>query len=644
MDTRKPSKDIQLTALGPATPSSKKREIQVRVTFCTHVGWDGVLVLLFSLCIAGLFIYITFLYTKSFRAWHRRWVWLFVLFAGFYVMLILKFLLLWKRLATDFTNQQQQEVRRKREQGEKPDIRDGFTRSMSAIERVKIATVNFKTVYENFQINGQWFLWKLYASELFDSAQQCANLVTVYLCSLPVEWTVCIAFGLSAYSAHTAMTVLGKNTPARRDRQVKLDVIADFLCVAIPLCVLWFAYNIPLSISEMLSITMLPTFSILLKLDDILEEVIKSRSATHLLREQSFQSFSMKRKRTSMFREVQSVKMAQEQESKIPRRARLVLAGSACAFSVFFFVVAVAHLAMRPSGCDTITWEKGCVNKIPFCKSLFTPTCNCASLEIKNDYKLVALPSSLVDTMTGLRKVFVRNCNLTALPPRMEQLTEMVDFEVSFSQLQSFHVDVGKWEKLNKLHLQYNNITQYNENALWTHSNVAAIFLLGNKIRQIPFFASYLPSLNYLHIGENNIDIEVPLSKKQFPSLVFLYVNGNNLIEFPDESLGASLVKLGVARCNLKTLPQYLSNFNVLKYLDARDNNITFVDNALKVLMKTNKVESYFAGNDVCKRDKSLDCEPLCSKYCWSREVLDDGICDETCNTKICQFDGGDCK
>ena len=47
----------------------------------------------------------------------------------------------------------------------------------------------------------------------------------------------------------------------------------------------------------------------------------------------------------------------------------------------------------------------------------------------------MALPDSLVDKMTGMRKVFIRNCNLTKLPPKMEQLTEMVDFEISFNRL-----------------------------------------------------------------------------------------------------------------------------------------------------------------------------------------------------------------
>ena len=63
------SKEIQLTD----APKKKKgqrqtlKEVEVKITFRTHVGWDGVLFLLFSLGISGVFIYITSLYTKDFQ-------------------------------------------------------------------------------------------------------------------------------------------------------------------------------------------------------------------------------------------------------------------------------------------------------------------------------------------------------------------------------------------------------------------------------------------------------------------------------------------------------------------------------------------------------------------------------------------------
>ena len=204
-------------------------------------------------------------------------------------------------------------------------------------------------------------------------------------------------------------------------------------------------------------------------------------------------------------------------------------------YGLFFLVVAVAHLAMRPTGCDDTTWENGCINKIPFCKSLFKPTCDCASLHIENDYKLVSLPDSLADEMTGLRKVFIRNCNLTTLPPRMEQLTEMVDFEISFNQLEEFNVDVRKWEKLDNLVLTYNKLRSYNQTALWAHPHLAYLDVSDNIGMQLPTAETTITmqSLMMIAFANNSIKIEGSrFNNNKFPNLAYLYLNGNYLINF----------------------------------------------------------------------------------------------------------------
>ena len=85
-----------------------------------------------------------------------------------------------------------------------------------------------------------------------------------------MEWTASICLGLAVDCIHTVWTMTHKNIPTRRNRQVKIDTIVDFLCVAVPLCVMRFVYQVPISIAEMLSITLAPTFSMLGKLDDIL--------------------------------------------------------------------------------------------------------------------------------------------------------------------------------------------------------------------------------------------------------------------------------------------------------------------------------------------------------------------------------------
>merc|ERR1711991_696139 len=104
-------KEVELSEVDDKPPEKKTetREqvvVDVEITFWTHVGWDGVLVMLFSLGIAGLFVYIVYLYTKKFQAWHRPGVWVFMVFAVLYVLLVVKCLWTWKKMATAFTKEQ----------------------------------------------------------------------------------------------------------------------------------------------------------------------------------------------------------------------------------------------------------------------------------------------------------------------------------------------------------------------------------------------------------------------------------------------------------------------------------------------------------------------------------------------------------
>ena len=85
--------------------------------------------------------------------------------------------------------------------------------------------------------------------------------------------------------------------------------------------------------------------------------------------------------------------------------------------------------------------------------------------------------------------------------------------------------------------------------------------------------------------------------------------------------------------------------FGKLHYLDVRNNNISSIPMNVEKLMMDRKItEAYFHNNSgVCENDKFREfCEPLCSKYCFSRDHID-GWCDFNCNSEACQYDGGDC-
>ena len=242
-------KEVDLREMRKKTPLKNDKEkrltVDVDITFWTHVGWDGVLVMLFSLGITGLFVYIVYLYTKTFQAWHRPGMWVFMVFAFFYTLLPLIYLFSWKKIAKSYTKTQV-----------------GSRRSQSA----EGIFFRLKNMWNMLSINGALFLWKLYLFELIESINQLVNFVTVYLWMFPVEVTVSICVGLSMDSLYRAYLLRQPNTIARRDHQIKIDIFLDFLCVTAPLCILWIVYQIPISIPELTQIVAWPAFCLLNKL------------------------------------------------------------------------------------------------------------------------------------------------------------------------------------------------------------------------------------------------------------------------------------------------------------------------------------------------------------------------------------------
>ena len=119
----------------------------------------------------------------------------------------------------------------------------------------------------------------------------------------------------------------------------------------------------------------------------------------------------------------------------------------------------------------------------------------------------------------------------------------------------------------------YNNISRYDEKGLWIHKELVALAIHSNSIK-LPVSGIHMPSLTFLHLADNNATIHKQFNKNSLPSIIDLYMNGNIVKAFPSETLKDTIVYLGVARCNLKSLPSYLSTFENLLYIDARDNKI----------------------------------------------------------------------
>ena len=133
-DVEPPGQDQ--TAQPVQTAKTEKQQIELKLTFCTHVGWGGILVLLFSALVASFIIVVITLYAKNGK-WDRPGLWVLWILFVVYILFVVKCCWLWRKLANRFTKEHQTIQNRTRH------------RTKSAIKRVFKAARETKNFYEN---------------------------------------------------------------------------------------------------------------------------------------------------------------------------------------------------------------------------------------------------------------------------------------------------------------------------------------------------------------------------------------------------------------------------------------------------------------------------------------------------------------
>ena len=663
-DEQADPKEVELTEENDTPPPKSNNQerltVDVEITFWTHVGWDGVLVMLFSLGIAGLFIYLAYEYTFYFQNWNRSFVWLFIVFSILYVLLAFKFLFAWHKLAKQFTEDQNKN-------SNVEDSEDEAASDVLCLESVKKVPKKIKTFYAKTQLTGTLFLWKLYISELMESAQQCSNLVLVYLCSLPIQITItfCVLLALDAF--YTGWGMISENIPSRRDRQVKIDTFVDFFCLAIPLFVIWFVYGVPISIHEMFYLTLVPAISLLGKLDDILEEIIRHRCALQVLEKQRRLSSFKKRHRESLFGTMEHLSTAKKQQENIPVIVRKLAMSCKLLFGLFFLAVAIAHLLLLGNGpnCvahrETATLWKACQVKVPYCGTLFESKCNCVVLTMKK-HNMTKLPP-LFGQMTALKKIEITHGPLKSLPEDMGLRLSRISFlTLDFNNLKTLPTSLGNSPNLLYLFVSFNRLENI-PTGLWQHEYLRFLDFSTNNISQIDE-AVNLPNIAGLYLANNTLTILPNKLATNHALLSRLDLDGNYLTVLPDNfgHLNKSLHLLTLARNNL-TAKSFPLSFHVLKKLvtiDLRNNSIEAIPPFFEDLESLEELLVY--GNPLCQSKWCIDasngcgarirtllskeavgCKKQCSDMCRDGSLAVSG-CDIQCNVPECNFDNGACQ
>eukprot|EP00505_MAST-04D_sp_SCG-Rhode-Island_P005068 Stramenopile-MAST_4_protein_5068 len=499
-----------------------------------------------------------------------------------------------------------------------------------------------------FDVNGKYYLSKLYAAELFEHIQQMYSLTTIYLCLMPViiSTTVCAVLTVELLINIWATFHIGSQEI--RYRLIFLDILTDIFCVAFPLLYTWISFQIPAEITQMLLIVVYPTLSLYSKLNDIWEDYFKM-DLERIQETKKQQNSTRSRRRKSILNLSHNRDTLNTQLEHFPKWLRYVFTVLNIGFVLFFVSLTSIQLATQPS-TDTCSgnftkevWA-GCQVPVPFCQKVFVAKCDCAVLEMTN-YTQKALPESFGN------------------------LTSLVKLRVYTGQLEELPQQIGdNHEKLRVLHVVGNQLKSLPD-SVGNLQHLLQLYVFNNQLKSLPDSVGKLQNLLQLHVFNNQLK-SLPDSVGKLQNLLSLWVFNNQLKSLPD-SVGnlQNLIELYAWNNTFTALPKTVSDMKSLIDVDVRHNGLTDLPSSVS---QWGRVEYlYLAGNPMCanldipnnlKGAKGL-CEQQCSVDCPAY-LLGRYGCDDNdytyhntkkdnpnvkpkpnsgCNTAACEYDEGDC-
>ena len=186
--------------------------------------------------------------------------------------------------------------------------------------------------------------------------------------------------------------------------------------------------------------------------------------------------------------------------------------------------------------------------------------------------KLTALPEAL-GHLTQLQSLHLSFNRLTALPEALGHLTQLQALDLSFNHLMVLPESFGHLTRLRTLNLPNNQLTALPE-WLGQLNQLQKLYLFSNQLTALPEWMGQFISLQKLDIWGNGFQ-SLPDILSQLTNLEHIYLD-NLLLEFPRFIRDLrKLTELGIARCNLESIPDWLSELSLLQTLNLASNRLT---------------------------------------------------------------------
>eukprot|EP00943_MAST-04B_sp_MAST-4B-sp1_P003677 g3677.t1 len=636
-------KNLALDGGDRFSTSAKKLIGEERCLYCKLLGFRGLLGFVLILIIGGLLL---FAYTQ----FSSKPFYLLLLVIGTLMHPIAFIYLLYKAVKDLSKNETLKNDKGREEEAE-------------TLSCIQLQWRCLKQSYcEVFDPDGKRYLSKTYTSEIMEYMNQIFAISYSYNCNFPTPILVAVLslFTIEAMvvTCDTIWTVRNGLSVARRNNKIMLDIFLDIFCATVPVLIMYLGYGLIFTTTEFAFMAIIPAISANGKLYEIVDATIRERAAIYKnkLRTKSMKRFSFFKFYRDVKLDDENSRIPKEQMEATPWWVHWVFALLTSFYVLFLLSAIVSNIIVSSSfNCDHTfnkdnkIWES-CQVKVPLCNNLFTPSCNCALLDLKV-HNMTALPGNFVK-MTALKKAFINHGPLKTLPSDIEQLISLRHFDLWDNQLTTLTENLGKMEII-KLNVAFNSLNEI-PISIWGSKNLQYFDLSNNNISSVDDAIHNAIELRTLFLSNNSIT-ESSLSSLPI-NLIVLNIEGNNLKAIPERiniltELRDLLMQNNI---DIHSVPSgLLPRLKKLVKIDLRNNSISQLPDDFGDAR--NLKIAYFHGNEICsnletvsrKIKKLFDnqiatCQKQCSPYCRD-EWLERKSCLRECNSKECSFQNGVC-
>jgi len=484
------------------------------------------------------------------------------------------------------------------------------------------ARPNASLNWEIRDMNGKYYLWRLYVGELIEWMYMLWNYA-FFACTMSPAYLLVFNLFMLTESVFRAYNLRNWHQPINtlaKSREVTADVVLELFCMFYPLIVLWYANSTPIAEFELVRILAFPMVMMFSKMNLIWKEDIillydNKRIEQRLQADLDDTTTRKKRRRTSFKQREQA--LITMQNTFFDHRAKRAFFIVSLGFLVLYVALTFAQIAamVRPVSASM---QKLCKIEVPTCGSWFVPRDNCVHVSYLTVLEETTENTALVRQASEWNAIQIfQMSGVTNVSPMRGKWPSLKEIFLCNSNLSHFDIDTKTWPSLFRF-LLYNvtKLVHIDESVLRTET----LYIL--DIVNAPRYD--VPSVRSRTLaGAEFNTVRSMATEFNSPGLRFFVALNANITKIPD-GLGAPSVLIVGMNPRLKSLQNV--DIRNLNQIDVRNGNIS-----VNELERFDKAEWKYAAGNAPGCPDGWNCHPFCSKRCSDSYYATYGICQTDC-------------